>query len=468
VSIEETETAEEIIVVESITAIVIEKDFSLRSDFVPYSPQDHPKKTVATFIGAFALMSIASVGVQGVKSQGFLAQVARGSVLVAGIEGGRGDRRRTKKTRVSGRRVNFFTRIATVLSPRSPLAARTISDANYLRASFGNLSLVTYPIALGLGYVAALNTHFQGLPPNALFLTLLMALGIADAMAGFLAGSIFALAVVVTGNVHDLPTFMTLAGILLISFSPGILAGAFRPLRRVVLSSSDRWERASDYILASVLSGWIVKQIVLGLPGLSGLDLPITEHANQLGITAGILVAVRFLSEDFVHNQFPQRLQALEPDYNERNLLQKFLGSIVQVTVFALVAQPFIGWKIEFWIGVAIFSAPLLLAFVAERLPKSKLLDRWLPVGIVELLIVTMSGIFIARVLSSEIASPQKLILLSFVILSLPAMLIKLLSMFGGGYIPTWKSTSSGRVFYRAGGLLALGLLLYIIFIGFA
>jgi hypothetical protein len=449
-----------------VTAIIADKDFLRRSDFGPYFPKNHPDETVATIIGAFALMSIASVGAPRTKSLGFLAPVARGGVLVAGMQGGRGDRRRTQKSRVSGKRVNFFTRIATVLSPHSPLAARAISDANYLRASAGNFSLLTYPLALGLGITAALSTHFQGLPPTALVLTLLMALGIADAMAGFIAGAIFAVAVAVTGNVNDLPTLMTLAGILLISFSPGILAGAFRPLRRVVITSSDRWERTSDYILASVLSGWIVKQIVMGLPGLSGLDLPITAHANQLGITAGVLVAVRFISEDFVNNQFPQRLQVLEPDYNKRNVGQKFLGAAMQVVVFALVAQPFIGWKIEFWIGVAIFLVPILLTLASDHFPKSKVLDRWLPIGIVELLIVTMSGIFLARVLNSEIANSEKLILLSFVILSLPAMLIKLLSMFAGGYVPTWKLTSGGKAIYRIGGVLALGLLLYIIFIG--
>jgi hypothetical protein len=183
-------------------------------------------------------------------------------------------------------------------------------------------------------------------------------------------------------------------------------------------------------------------------------------------MTAGVLVAVRFISEDFVNDQFPQRLQVLEPDYNKRNMGQKFLGAAMQVVVFALVAQPFIGWKIEFWIGVAIFLVPILLTLASDHFPKSKVLDRWLPIGIVELLIVTMSGIFLARVLNSEIANSEKLILLSFVILSLPAMLIKLLSMFAGGYVPTWKSTSGGKAIYRIGGVLALGLLLYIIFIG--
>ena len=37
-----------------------------------------------------------------------------------------------------------------------------------------------------------------------------------------------------------------------------------------------------------------------------------------------------------------------------------------------------------------------------------------------------------------------------------------------GGYIPTWKSTLGGKAVYRIGGILALGLLLYMIFIGFA
>jgi hypothetical protein len=295
----------------------------------------------------------------------------------------------------------------------------------------------------------------------------MMALGIFDAMAGFFAGAVFAILVIATGNVGDLKTLLTLAGIILLSYSAGILAGVFRPLRRTVDSSRARWERASDYILASILSGWVVKQIVMGLSGLSGLQLPITSDANKIGLIAGVLVATRFFGEDLVKHLYPSRLQNLEPEYRERRSTQKVTSLAMQVLVFALVAQPFIGWRIELWFGIAIFSVPLLLGLFSSHFPKSKILDRWIPIGVIEILVMTVSGFTLANILKSYSLTPERYVLIAFVLLSIPGLILKVLPLFASGDEARWKTSKRGFFVYRVLGCVALGALIYIVFNGY-
>jgi hypothetical protein len=347
------------------------------------------------------------------------------------------------------------------------LAARTISDASYLRASLGSFSLLAYPAAIFLGSYAAIGTSFQGLPPSLYLLIAMMALGIVDAMAGFIAGIVFSICIIAAGNVRDLATFLTLAGIVLLSYSPAILAGTFRPLRRMVDNSRAFWERSTDYIIASLLSGWVVKQIAEGLPGLSGLELPIATHADALGLTAGALILMRFAGEDLVSYLLPGRIRDLEPEYHERNIWQRVLTAVMQILVFGLVAQPFIGWRPELWIGLGIFALPILFAVANLHFPQSRKIDFWLPTGVIEVIVMTMLGYLLVRVLESQDYSPERYVLLAFIILSIPTLIVKLLRLFAGVYEYHWRDSDFGNFAYRALGLSALGLLIYIVFIGF-
>jgi len=435
-----------------------------RNAFRRYDPMKQPRSTTNTAIGAFAVLTVISTGAA--ASQGYLAQVARGSALATGINFGRGDRRRERKSKKTGKLINFFTALATKISRTSPLAARTISDASYLRASLGSFSLLIYPSAIALGIVAGIETHFQGIPPALYVVIAMMALGIADAMAGFIAGIVFSLSIAISGNMKDFHTFLTLAGIILLSYSPGILAGTFRPLRRIVENSRTLWERAADYILASILAGWVVKQIANGLPGLSGLDLPIARHAHELGVVAGSLVALRYCGEDFASYFFPGRIRDLEPLYRDRNIFHRVMSGAMQVLVFALVAEPFIGWHFELLIGIGIFTLPIVLALAAEHFPKSKVLDHWLPTGIIEMIVMTLGGYFIAKSLGDQNLTPVRYVLVAFVVLSIPGFILKILPLFAGGYQFHWRESQKGNALYRVTGILSLATLVYIVFSG--
>jgi hypothetical protein len=436
-----------------------------RDSFPPYTPIDHPRETAKTAIEAFAVLALVTSGAA--NTQGFLAQVARGGVLAAGVHLGRGDRRRARKSKSSKKSINFFTSLATSISAASPLAARTVSDASYLRAGLGSLSFLLYPAAIALGTFTAFKVDFQSLPPSMYLVIAMMALGIADAMAGLIAGVIFSAAIILHGNVTDLKSFLTLAGVVLLTFSPGILAGTFRPLRRYVDNYRALWERSTDYIVASLLAGWVVKQIAAGLPGLSGLELPIATHANALGLFAGVLIALRFAAEDSVSYFLPGRIRDLEPEYRERSVVQKVMTGLMQIAVFAAVAQPFIGWRPELWIGLAIFVLPIFLALASHFFPKSKAIRHWLPTGVIEVILIALSGYFITQILENQNYPATKYILVAFVPLSLPGFVLKLFQLFAGEYEPHWRDSKKGNFLYELTGLLALATLVYIVFVGF-
>jgi len=57
-------------------------------------------------------------------------------------------------------------------------------------------------------------------------------------------------------------------------------------------------------------------------------------------------------------------------------------------------------------------------------------------------------------------------VLVSFVILSLPGIVIKILSLFGKEGVKDWQITKFGKIAYRVLGVVALGVLIYIILSG--
>jgi hypothetical protein len=219
----------------------------------------------------------------------------------------------------------------------------------------------------------------------------------------------------------------------------------------------------ADYLLASILTGWVIKQIAAGLNGLSGLTLPIAERASQLGLIAALLVLIRFFAEDLVLKSYPSRINDLEPEYHDRNPLQKLITIAMQVLVFTLVAQPFIGWKPELWIGMALFTLPLIFAIATARIPKSRFIHRWLPIGLTEMLVMSAVGFALAVLLKSYTLTPTRYVLVAFVILSIPGFIVDIVRLFAGGYESTWKNSQSGFFYYRILGIFGMGALIYIV-----
>jgi hypothetical protein len=447
---------------------------TLRSKLPKYNPRSEPKRTTDLVIASFAALTVASTTriltaksptPNASKQQGYLSQVAKGGLLLSAIALGPGDRLRERRTKSSASGTRF-TSLANRSSAASPLLARILGDGNYLRASLQNWALLLYPFALGLGLMATRSVHFQAIPPSMTYLLVFLALGIMDSFAGLLSILTFSLLAIATGHVTSLSEFLSLVGFGLVGFSPILLASVFRPLRRSTFDFSSYWERLADYLVASILTGWVVKQIILGLSGLSGLQLPITVHAHTIGIIAAALVATRYALEDFVSYLFPGRIAAIEPTYREQSTRQYLMRITMQIIVFLLVAEPFLGNSASLWIGLSIFTVPLLLSLLQSRLPHSVFLGRWIPKGIIEMITMTTAGFLIARALNWYPQSATGYVLTAFILLGIPGFILKILPLFAAEPTDQWRQSKGGAWSYRIGGVIALVALGFIVSTG--
>ena len=446
----------------------------IRSKLPKYNPRSDPKKTTDIVITSLAALTVATstkslaskvIAQNSTKHEGYLSGLSKGGLLLSVVLLGPGDRLREKrvKSSKSGSRLTTFS---SRLSATSPLLSRIFVDGNYLRATLQNFALFNYPLALALGFFAAKSVGFQAMPPSIAYMVAILALGIFDSLSGLAVVLSFSALALGTGHVGSLSSFLTLVGLGLVGFSPILLASVFRPLRRTTTDFNSYWERITDYLLASVLTGWVVKQIVLGLAGLSGLQLPITAYAHSLGVIAGVLIAVRYGLEDLVSYLYPARMQAIEPTYQDQSKKQSGLRIVMQIFVFLLVAEPFFGNTAALWIGLSFFGIPLILSIFESRFPKSSFVSRWIPKGIIEMLTMTTVGYLIARVLNWYPQGATGYLLTAFVLLGIPGFILKVLPLFAGEPSDAWKESRSGKWVYRIGGVIALVFLGYIISTG--
>lgn len=338
----------------------------------------------------------------------------------------------------------------------SPAVSRIFYDGNYLRAMFGSIASLLHPIGILLGLAALVNVGAQALPPMWLLFSAIMVLGVIDAFAGFLAATVFLLGTVFTGHVSSRDELLTVIGAIAVFFAPALIASAFRPLRRQVRNSVDRWERLSDYLLAAVLTGWTVTKMVGSLAGLSGIQLPITVFAFKIGIVAAIAVAIRLAGEDLATYNYSLRVAALHPKLEHPSKNQLFLTAIFKSAIFAFLAEPFIGNTIQLWLGVMLFILPKIVAItVSEKFPKSKTLHKSIPKGALKIVVMVIVGSVFGKWIQSLYQDPAEFIAWGFVLLGLPGLALQFINFFADRSASmNWKYEGSARYLYRIGGAL--------------
>jgi hypothetical protein len=223
------------------------------------------------------------------------------------------------------------------------------------------------------------------------------------------------------------------------------------------------WERGTDYVLASLLTGWSVSKLVGALPGLSKLELPIVDHANQIGLIAGIAVAIRLLIEEIAWYLYPVRLANLTVELKKPGLVQEIRGILFKTGIFYLLAEPFIGFNKYLIAGCGVFILPQLLGLVAHKFPKANILDQIVPRGAFRIVLFSFVSIFAVSYLKTLDLTPGDFILTSFVFLPLPALAFAFIDMFAGKRPFDITKAPKFRFIYRFLGLIILGILIIII-----
>jgi hypothetical protein len=393
-----------------------------------------------------------------------LASVNAGTLKKINRELGRGDLSRTWRNPLTAKSDAFFLRLVNRISPHSPIVARTIADGNYLRAMFGSLaSLMLLPGAI-LGVLALNDTGGQALPPATWIVMGIIAVATLDAMAGFISGLIFAIGVALSGNLASRDEILTVAGLFIIFYAPALMASAIRPLRRLATDRDNLWERATDYALVTLLSGWTMSKLVGALNALAGVQLVITFHAKEIAFWAAIFVFVRLLLEDFATYRYPVRLNSTIGEMREPDTVHKVIALELKILIFVQIAMPFVGFNIKLLIGTILFALPTIIGLTFEdRLPKIPILHRILPSGAFKLVAMVFIGTFAAGWIQGLFSDPRTFLAWSFVVLAVPGLILSILGKMAADPANDWKQSPLGNTFYRILGFLVFLLIIQIV-----
>ncbi|MFA5918544.1 MAG: hypothetical protein WC800_03275 [Candidatus Nanopelagicaceae bacterium] len=471
-----------------------------RSQLPGYDPLSQPKKTFQTEVAAFAALTVlAAGGVAGAlggggslaggghmngenrygrredpseldMSLGELTEKPRGEATqeqdLASIDSdhlrkverkaGRGDSLGTWNVPLTPIIDSVFIAGAHKSSLYSPTLSRIFYDGNYLRAMLGSFAAILHPVGLILGFVALKGVGAQALPPQWVVFTAIVLLGVFDAFAGFLAAGIFFAGTLLTGNLGSRDELLTVVGTIGIFFAPALIASAYRPLRREVSTFAEKWERLTDYLLASVLTGWTVSKMVGSLESLAGVQLPTTAYAFSIGAWSAVAVFIRLVGEDIATYVYPRRLAELHPELREPRRAQTWFSLIFNTGVFIFLAEPFIGNSIQLWLGVMLFVFPKIMSMTAtHKLPRSKTVYKLLPKGALKLVVMVLIGSLFARWMQTLIPNPQEYVKWGFVLLGVPSLVFQIASFFGDRSLSTsWKVAGMGKYVYRFGGVI--------------
>ena len=274
----------------------------------------------------------------------------------------------------------------------------------------------------------------DALPPSAALTIAIAVLGVLDATAGLVAVLIFATGVLALGGIDSNANLRLMLGLGALWFVVPVLAGAVRPLRREPTRKlEESWDRAADFIIASLIGAWAVQKIVLALPGLAGIELPLTAYANTAAYAVLAALVVRLGLETLAAHLYPRRLDAAEPgELSDPGALLRLGATALRTVIFVFFAHIVVGSSWQLWVGAALFVIPQVLAVYEERVPNSPGLFRALPKGLVELVLMLLVGTAVGALLISTMdENAETFIANSFVLLSLPGFLLSLLQLFG-------------------------------------
>ena len=440
---------------------------AIKAGLQPYDPLSDPETTKGLHLAGFAaLAALTSIKRNEKQSdeeqdQESLQSVSSGALKLLKDDPGKGDLSSTWDNRFTDETDFAFVSMAHRFNRFSPLLTRTIQDGNTVRAMIGSWAALLMPIGLILGIIAVINTGGQSLPPVWSIVALIMAVAIFDAFAGFVAGFVFFLAALVTGNITNRPELLTTIGVMVLFFAPALLASAFRPFRRLVRNQDDKWERITDYALGTLLTFWVITKMVAAMNGLARLELPITEYGTELAFWAAGLLLIRVALEDIAVEHYPMRLRALHVEIRKPSQSQKVRSLVFKIFVFFIMAAPFVGSTLNLVLGTLIFAIPQITSLSLEdNLPKKKL---YLPKGVFKTVVMVFVMALASNMIEGAFSSPEAFLKWSFVVMALPGFILHYLDAITDAPETDWKTTEKGRMIYRVGGVVVFILMVLVV-----
>jgi hypothetical protein len=446
--------------------------------FAPFSALDAPAALVSAAVSGMALLAVASgaagaaAGMRGASSQGSRGGAATEerselsgiyvTQLDVELDGrGRGDTSALWRWPGTALIDRFSIQTPIWLAPRWPMVARIVDDGSALRAMFGSLSALVPLAGIVLGILAVLDTTGIAMPPATGLAIAIILLGTIDTFAGFLAFTVFAIGVTLSGGIIDVDSIRALMGIAVVFFGPALLAGAFRSIRRPPPTNGDeRWERITDYVVVPLIAAMSAQAMVGALSGVAGVEFPLSYEANRIALLVLVAMFVRIALEDVVSRWFPARLQSVTAaEKPAPSTLREGISAVTKTGVYLFVVVAIIGNVWQLWVAGAMFAIPMLLGLFADRLPNSPIVWRLLPQGVpsivTTLLVSTWFAVLLERIMGETEAYAQT----GFMMFGLPFLAMGLMGLVGREPAEDevrWNQQPRWKLVYRVGGIAML------------
>jgi hypothetical protein len=421
-----------------------------------------------TYIGSLAITFFALLATWGIsqtetnrdqfKSDQTLLDSSEGGSLGRSAKG----RRKFRKGLIASTYLDQIRSVWTITSARiSPLFSRVISDGGYLQYSLGALVLL-FPLGgILLGAIAFQDISGYGgiTVPSFQTLVAILVLAALDASVGFLAAITFGICALTSHrfeNIYDVRLYLGLA---ILFFAPSFIANATRGLRKSI-KDSDPWERFTDVIVGSTITGWAIFNAVNALNGLAHLKLPITKHAAHIGLIVGFTIAIRYLVEEYVNGRNHYYLSFLSPkNVHEQNSNFRLIGWFIKSLLFLFFAVSFLGLSWHIWAGLILMLFPNIVKTFKESFPNSPTLFQILPVGVPALVFMTLLGKIYSPYINSLQFDPSTSSRTIFILAAIPGFVIGFLKFFGreaaDGDV-RWYMRPRNKALYRTGGVMLL------------
>jgi hypothetical protein len=234
-----------------------------------------------------------------------------------------------------------------------------------------------------------------------------------------------------------------------------LLASAIRPLRRLAQDRDSLWERATDYGLVTLLSGWMMFKMIGALNALAGVQLVISFAARDIAIWASFFILIRLLLEDLTTYLYPVRLNKSAGKFLEPDTIQKVISLEIKLFIFVEIAKPFVGYNIKLVLGTIIFAIPSIISiFFDDRFPKIPVLHRLLPSGAFKIVAMVFIGTLAAGFIQGLFSDARSFLAWSFVVLAIPGLILSLLGKMAKKPAKDWKTSPVGNTVYRILGFL--------------
>jgi hypothetical protein len=440
------------------------------SPTVSYDPLADPKKVGVIAVIAFTLLTFftgnRSEDQSGEEAEESEDQSALGSVDTAymgvgATKRGRGDLIGIGRSKIV-QRLDLIRHLSIFnTASRSPLVMRIVADSSYLQAISGFFVLLLPVIGVGLGVAIALDTEIStSLIPTSLGLTLaIVVLALLDALSGLIAFIVYFLFVILSGEISNFADVQALLGMSLLWFTPALAAGATRPLRRA-LDDWDLWERVTDILVSTLLTGWAIKGMVLAIDGFAKEKTSIATHSDLIALVGAAMVIIRYLLEEFATRYTPARLEYLSPPKVKSQDLDSFLISLlVKALIFIFFMFGFFGFSWQILAATAALTLPSLLKRFDKALPNIPALFQIIPGGVPSIVVMSFIGTAFSNWANSLplLAADKSKTLV--VICSLPGFVISLLKLFGRSPKPgdvRFYRRDSMKIIYRTFGPIML------------